>query len=197
MPGLRATQAAVPGAVPALRQLARTWIGGSAVHPDTADDVVLAVDEAVTNVVEHAYPDGSGEVRLHLIGRECGELTVIVEDDGTWRPSPADPGFRGRGLQLIDSLADRASVTHTPSGTTVLMGWEAGAIRAAEGSELPATATARPSDRAACGAGPGRLTVSATPGGGRCRSTDRGVGPAPPRLTPSGTSSASGDHRKQ
>ncbi len=122
---VRATRVALADAVPALRRLTRTWSEGSALDPDTAEDVVLAIDEAVTNVVEHAYPDRPGAVRLHLTRRECGELAVIVEDDGTWRPPPTDPGFRGRGLQLIDGLADHAWVTHTSTGTTVVMGWNA------------------------------------------------------------------------
>ncbi len=130
--GLRATQAAVPGAVSALRQLTRTWTVGSAVHPDIAEDMVLAIDEAVTNSVEHAYPGRSGAVHLQLTRHECGEIAVTVEDDGTWRPPPADAGFRGRGLQLIDALADRALVTHTPRGTTVTMSWSAETTGAAE-----------------------------------------------------------------
>ena len=28
-----------------------------------------------------------------------------MTDTGTWRPPPADPGFRGRGLQIITALA--------------------------------------------------------------------------------------------
>jgi two-component sensor histidine kinase len=132
--GLQSTQAALPDAVPALRELARTWSEGSALDRDTAEDLVLAVDEAVTNVVDHAYPGGAGAVHLQLTRRACGELAVTVEDDGTWRPPPVDPGFRGRGLQLIDGLADQALVTHTPSGTTVAMSWKAGTIRSAPGS---------------------------------------------------------------
>jgi anti-sigma regulatory factor (Ser/Thr protein kinase) len=131
---LRATRAAVPDAVPALRQLARTWTEGSAAATDTAEDLILAVDEAVTNAVEHAYPDRAGAVHLQLTRRACGELAVTVEDDGTWRPPPTDPGFRGRGLRLIEALADHALITHTPSGTTVTMSWNARPLRPAEDS---------------------------------------------------------------
>ena len=111
-------------AVPGLRHLLRAWIGEVGLHPDLAEDVVLAVDEAVTNVVEHAYPRQCGEVRLRLVRSGPGELEVTVEDDGTWRSPPEDPGYRGRGVQLIHDLADRARITHTPHGTTVSMCWD-------------------------------------------------------------------------
>ena len=126
---LRATRAATTNALPALRRLTRTWSADSALDPDIAEDLILAVDEAVTNVVEHAYLDKVGAVRLHLTHLGCGELTVTIDDDGTWRPPPGDPGFRGRGLQLIETLADHALVTHTARGTTVTMSWNAHTVR--------------------------------------------------------------------
>jgi anti-sigma regulatory factor (Ser/Thr protein kinase) len=122
---LRLTRVAATEAVPALRRLTRRWTAESDLDEDTAEDVVLAVDEAVTNVVEHAYAGVAGAVRLQLTRWECGELTVIVEDDGTWRPPPTDPGFRGRGLSLITRLADHAHVNSTSTGTVVRMNWAA------------------------------------------------------------------------
>ncbi|MFC5061852.1 ATP-binding protein [Actinomycetospora atypica] len=122
---VQAARTATRDAVSGLRRLLRTWIREDGLHPDLAEDVVLAVDEAVTNVVEHAYPGQCGEVRLRLARSAPGELEVTVEDDGTWRPPPEDPGFRGRGVQLIHGLADRARITHSPRGTTVSMCWDA------------------------------------------------------------------------
>lgn len=120
-----AARTATRDAVSGLRRLLRTWIGETGLHPDLVEDVVLAVDEAVTNVVEHAYPRECGEVRLSLVRSGPGEIEVTVEDDGTWRSPPEDPGFRGRGVQLIHGLADRARITHSAHGTTVSMCWDA------------------------------------------------------------------------
>jgi serine/threonine-protein kinase RsbW len=94
-------------------------------HEDTAEAVVLAADEAITNAVEHAYPLGTpGTVRLVATRPPCGNgVAVLVQDHGYWRPVPVDPGFRGRGLLLIHRLADRASVTDSLHGTTVRMCW--------------------------------------------------------------------------
>jgi anti-anti-sigma factor len=44
---------------------------------------------------------------------------VTVRDTGAWRPPPADPGFRGRGLQLIGRLAIDLDVRRRAEGTTV------------------------------------------------------------------------------
>ena len=43
-----------------------------------------------------------------------------VEDFGQWRPVPADPGFRGRGLMLIRRLAEEVVVEPTPGGGTTI-----------------------------------------------------------------------------
>jgi anti-anti-sigma factor len=45
---------------------------------------------------------------------------VEVVDTGTWRPPPADRGFRGRGLELISALAQDVEIVHgadTASGS--------------------------------------------------------------------------------
>jgi len=54
--GVQVTHGAAEAAVSAVRKLARTWADDCVLDEDVAEDVVLAVDEAVTNVVEHAYP---------------------------------------------------------------------------------------------------------------------------------------------
>jgi serine/threonine-protein kinase RsbW len=69
-------------------------------------DIRLAVTEACTNVVVHAYPDGAEgpmEVLATLLG---DELTVIVRDEGRGiGPRPDSPGL-GLGLPLIASLTE-------------------------------------------------------------------------------------------
>jgi anti-sigma regulatory factor (Ser/Thr protein kinase) len=92
-------------------------------EPDAVDDLTLAVYEALANVVDHAYAASAcrGEMRLRAAvspprvgGRD---LVVTVADDGTWRRAQ-DPGWRGRGLGLMHTLA-HASVTSGAAGTTV------------------------------------------------------------------------------
>jgi serine/threonine-protein kinase RsbW len=77
-----------------------------ALDTQTLSDIRLAVTEACTNVVVHAYPDGRDgpmEVLATLLGEE---LTVIVRDEGAGiGPRPDSPGL-GLGLPLIASLAE-------------------------------------------------------------------------------------------
>lgn len=109
-----------------LRREFRAWIG-CLTDRDTADDLALAVYEALANVVDHAYDHrplevGPGEMRLHALA-SCPLLTgrdvvVTVVDQGRWRPA-ADPGWRGRGLPLMRRLTHVTSVTTGHEGTVV------------------------------------------------------------------------------
>jgi anti-sigma regulatory factor (Ser/Thr protein kinase) len=76
----------------------------------TLSDIRLAITEACTNVVVHAYPDGSEgpmEVQATLL-RE--ELTVVVRDRGAGIGPRADSPGLGLGLPLIASLAENVQL---------------------------------------------------------------------------------------
>jgi serine/threonine-protein kinase RsbW len=81
-----------------------------ALDTQTLSDIRLAVTEACTNVVVHAYPDGREgpmEVLATLLG---DELTVVVRDEGDGiAPRPDSPGL-GLGLPLIASLAENVQL---------------------------------------------------------------------------------------
>ena len=104
-----------------LRRAVATWATTAALGAHTTDDLQLAVGEAAANVVEHAYPgsDGTGPVVVDLLADREGVVTATVRDHGVWRPSPADPGFRGRGLQMIGALARDVDLDRGPDGTVV------------------------------------------------------------------------------
>jgi PAS domain S-box-containing protein len=119
-PPLRRHRPAELREVPAARHAVRRWAVDTGLAVTDAEDLELTVGEAVANAVEHAYPDGPGEFRCSVARRGTGDaVDVEVADDGAWRPPPADRGFRGRGLEIIERLALSSSVDRGPAGTTV------------------------------------------------------------------------------
>ena len=94
------------------------------------EDVATAFYEALTNVVDHAYPEGAGPVRVIArlaVSGSPGQpwLEIAVSDRGGWRPPPADPGHRGRGLLLLSGLTDGHDLQHEAEGTRVRLWWHA------------------------------------------------------------------------
>ena len=89
--------------------VARHAIGGFAdvldVPDQTLADVKLAVTEACTNVVVHAYPDGEGPMGLRA-SVDDGVLRVVVVDNGRGILPRADSPGLGLGLPLIATLAE-------------------------------------------------------------------------------------------
>ena len=68
-------------------------------------DIKLAVTEACTNVVIHAYPDGEGPMEVRaVLGDE--KLSVIVRDQGRGVVPRADSPGLGLGLPLIATLTE-------------------------------------------------------------------------------------------
>jgi anti-sigma regulatory factor (Ser/Thr protein kinase) len=104
---------------------AATGLPESPALADRLDDVAIALHEALTNVVDHAYGAGDGPVRVvaRLALAAHPWLEIEVADRGVWRPAPADPGHRGRGLQLLAGTADGHAVRHDPAGTRVHLWW--------------------------------------------------------------------------
>jgi anti-sigma regulatory factor (Ser/Thr protein kinase) len=88
---------------------------GDAMHlPESVvEDMRLAVTEACTNVVRHAYDDEPGPIEIVI--RPRGEtLEVIVSDNGRGiGPSPDTKG-PGLGLPLIAALAHSLEIQHAP-----------------------------------------------------------------------------------
>ena len=104
-----------------VRRKLQDWALAAGIPATTAGDLVLAAYEAMANAAEHAYRDRPGTIDLHATCDD-DEVVVTVRDRGDWRPPPADPGHRGRGLTMIRSTS-RAEVEPGPHGTTVRMRW--------------------------------------------------------------------------
>ena len=106
----QATPAAVPGIRRAVVDFAE--LHGVGVPPDVA----LAVSEAVTNAVIHAYRNGrAGEVRV-VACAEPDRLVVVVRDYGCgMSPHPDSPGL-GLGLSVIGRLCTELNIERPDEG---------------------------------------------------------------------------------
>src|SRR3954454_9772675 len=112
--------------------VARHAIGGFADVVDMPDQtlaaVKLAVTEACTNVVVHAYPHGEGPMALRASVHD-GLLRVVVVDRGRGILPRADSPGLGLGLPLIATLAESLELgTGTGEETEVRMTFRLDAI---------------------------------------------------------------------
>jgi serine/threonine-protein kinase RsbW len=102
------------------------------VMPDTRADIALALSEACANVILHAGP--GDEYEVHASCRD-GRCIIDVVNAGD-RPEPAAPApdagaaadagpaspaaEHGRGLKIIDAVADNLQLTgNARNGTTI------------------------------------------------------------------------------
>lgn len=121
-PGAVAVVLDVPGdaaAVGDARRFLRRALDGWGVDPEASDTAVLCVSELVTNAVIHADTGCSVHVAM-----KDDVLTVTVRDHGS--PNAASGVMieeplrvHGRGLQLVEALANRWGSEHDTAGTTV------------------------------------------------------------------------------
>ena len=95
------------------------WLRAADVPDGLAADIVLVVNEACTNSVEHAYrghPRGTMLLQAEVVE---GEVHVRVGDSGSWKKPAVNPGNSGRGLVLMRALSDSLELDSTPVGTTI------------------------------------------------------------------------------
>jgi anti-sigma regulatory factor (Ser/Thr protein kinase) len=98
-----------------------------ALPPMRVEDIRLAVTEACTNVVRHAYRRNPGNLDVAAVADARGlEVTVIDEGDGI-RPHPQAEGGPGLGLPLMAAVAHEFEIDQTRArGTRVRMSFPAG-----------------------------------------------------------------------
>jgi PAS domain S-box-containing protein len=118
---LRRRIPARPAELAPLRRELSAWFTDAGLAPERAADLVLAVDEACANAVEHAYDQpGSGDVVVELACEPDREVTVRVQDAGRWRDLPTR-AHRGRGLAIIRAAVDDYDIRTGAGGTVVLL----------------------------------------------------------------------------
>lgn len=107
---------AEPASIGLVRHAVRAALASRSVPPEVTADILLAVSEACTNAVVHAYPQNDGVQRFETHVSWCGdELLVTVRDHGRgFTPRVDSPGL-GLGLPVMGSLSRRLEI-RTPEG---------------------------------------------------------------------------------
>lgn len=104
-----------------VRHLLQTYLADFGFQQERCAEVVLAVDEACTNAMRHAY--GGRETEILVLSLRSNETWVELEVRDEGRPAPANRVCRkpfetpdiasitpgGLGVQLIYEVADEAS----------------------------------------------------------------------------------------
>jgi anti-sigma regulatory factor (Ser/Thr protein kinase) len=103
-----------------LRGEIRSWLEGRPITASTYGYLLLAVNEACANAIEHAYSGApAGEVSVEIEETQDHSLQVTVRDFGHYRAPAEVTGDRGRGNRIIRGLTTEFRCDPTPAGTTV------------------------------------------------------------------------------
>ncbi len=74
---------------------------------DLAQPAALIVNELISNILRHAYPDGEGNVYIDMFENDLREITLIVKDEGIGLPPGLVPSEADTtGLSLVYMLGE-------------------------------------------------------------------------------------------
>jgi serine/threonine-protein kinase RsbW len=101
-----------------VRRAVSDFAASVGVDDETIADLRLAVNEACSNVIRHAYEEDGGEMEVQA--RPIGDsLLVVVQDRGRGLASPSsDPGS-GLGLRVASAVSGSFALQQNAPGTEV------------------------------------------------------------------------------
>ena len=149
-PEVLLTMPARPEGVGVVRQALAGMADALDFEASVLADMKMAVTEACTNVVVHAYEADTGMLEVEMRATDEG-LTIVVRDHGSGiqpRPARSEPPALGLGLPLIAALSDAFELRGSAgSGTEVRMTF------ATPGRTTPLSRTRSPGASASTAAG--------------------------------------------
>ncbi|MFA1549685.1 ATP-binding protein [Actinomadura chokoriensis] len=111
-----------PSSVAVARRRLSSELVDSGVYESVVDDASVIVSELISNALRHARPLPSGQVRVCWL-RSGDILELEVSDGGAMTEPRRGPGtlssLGGRGLGIVEALADGWGVRHEEGATTV------------------------------------------------------------------------------
>ena len=123
-----------------MRTVVRRWLAPLVLPGDAEDDVVLAVNEAASNCVDHAYAAANTDGTVELtFWTEARCVCIEIVDHGVWRTPADQPTGRGRGIDIMRRLMESVLIHHDRRGTRVFLSYPRSDTWAGRLATTPAT----------------------------------------------------------
>jgi serine/threonine-protein kinase RsbW len=123
-PRARLTAAALADEVGRMRRAASAVAAEHGLGARALEYLELAVSEALTNIVLHAYRDKPGSMSVE-VESDAEVVRVTVADDGGGIAAQAEHRGPGMGLGILASAADFCEIRiRRGSGVEVMLGFE-------------------------------------------------------------------------
>ena len=127
-----------PSSVAVARRRLCAELLASGVYEPVADDAAVIVSELFSNALRHARPLPSGQIRVAWTRQ--GDLIELEVSDGGATTQPRRmrstlSSLGGRGLSIVETLANGWGVRHDGGQTTV---WATLGVSASEAHDRPA-----------------------------------------------------------
>lgn len=115
------------------RSAMRRFLGSTPLDSARAYDALVATGEAISNAIEHAYVGRAAQTfALRARCDDNATIWITVEDYGVWKVADEHPA-RGRGIGIMNELADSCQIERGDDGTRVTLGFTV-SVRLAEGA---------------------------------------------------------------
>jgi anti-sigma regulatory factor (Ser/Thr protein kinase) len=106
-----------PSALASARASLAGWLREHGGEEDEIFEIVLAVNEACSNAIEHPLDVQVEEIGLHA-ELSSGRIAIVVNDRGRWKPDSTSRD-RGRGLDLMHAFMEKVEIVQSSDGTSV------------------------------------------------------------------------------
>jgi anti-sigma regulatory factor (Ser/Thr protein kinase) len=128
-PQLRLAMPARPESLAGVRERVANWLASLGTPKERVGDIILVVNEACSNSIEHAYLGGAaGAIRVSA-DVDSRSIRITVEDFGRWKTDTSKTNVsRGRGLALMRAMSSHVGLHTNTSGTRVSLSFPSPAV---------------------------------------------------------------------
>lgn len=88
--------------------------------------IALAVSEATSNVVRHAYPAPTNGYMEVSVSQRDGEIVLTVTDTGVGMETPSQQPGMGLGMKFMRAETTSVDIESSEAGTTVALHFPTG-----------------------------------------------------------------------